>query len=79
METSRNLAKLEGIFSGTFGGGTVWVALEVAKTAPKGSNILAMVADTAERYLTTPLLEVIDAEMNDEEKEMFNSTPLGMS
>jgi len=77
METSLNLAKKEGIFCGISGGATVWTALEVCKKAPPGSNILAMVSDTAERYLSTPLFESIEAEMNDEEKEMFNSTPLG--
>lgn len=77
MATSLKLATNEGIFCGTSGGATVWCALEVAKKAPKGSNILAMVPDTAERYLTTPLFESIDAEMNAEEQELFQSTPTG--
>merc|ERR1712217_670649 len=77
METAIKLAQKEGIFCGTSGGATVWTALEVCKTAPKGSNVLAMVPDTAERYLSTPLFESIEAEMNDEEKELFERTPLG--
>jgi len=77
IETSLKLSKLEGIFCGTSAGATVWAALEVCKKAPKGSNILAMVPDTAERYLSTPLFESIEAEMNEEEQKLFNSTPLG--
>jgi cysteine synthase A len=69
------MAEKEGIFSGTSGGGTVWAALQIAKTAPAGTNILAMVADTAERYLSTPLFENIPAGMTNEEKEIAESTP----
>jgi len=32
-----------------------------------------MLADTAERYLTSPLFSEIDSEMNDEEKDILNS------
>jgi len=77
METAINLAKKEGIFCGVSGGATVLAALEVCKKAPKGANILAMVPDTAERYMSTPLFEAIEAEMNSEEKALFDSTPLG--
>jgi cysteine synthase A len=78
MKTALDLAKNEGIFCGTSAGATVWTALEVCKKAPKGSNVLAMVPDTAERYLSTPLFGSIDAEMNDEEKSLFNTTPTGV-
>lgn len=74
MATALNLAKKEGIFCGTSGGGTVWAALEACKTAPKGSNILAMVPDTAERYLSTPLFESIESEMNADEQKLFDSS-----
>lgn len=77
MATSLELAKQEGIFCGTSGGATVWTALEVCKKAKPGSNILAMVPDTAERYLSTPLFAAIEAEMNDEEQSLFKTTPLG--
>lgn len=77
MATSLNLAKNEGIFCGVSGGATVWTALEVCKKAPKGSNVLAMIPDTAERYLSTPLFESISADMDDGEKELFATTPLG--
>jgi len=42
-------------------------ALKVAATAPKGSVILTMLPDTAERYLSTPLFASIDADMNEDE------------
>jgi len=77
METSLKLAKMDGIFCGTSGGATVWTALEVAKKAPAGSNILAMVPDTAERYLSTPLFTSIGEEMDQAEWEIFNSTETG--
>jgi cysteine synthase A len=75
IATSQQMAEKEGIFSGTSGGGTVWAALQIAKTAPIGTNILAMVPDTAERYLSTPLFENIPAGMTNEEKEIAESTP----
>mmetsp|Transcript_10204 Transcript_10204/g.22585 ORF Transcript_10204/g.22585 Transcript_10204/m.22585 type:complete len:380 (+) Transcript_10204:69-1208(+) len=79
IQTALNLAKMEGIFCGVSGGATVAAALKVAKKAPKGSTILAMVPDTAERYMTTPLFASIDPEMNEEEKALFESTPCGRS
>ena len=48
---------------------------QVAKTAPPGSNMLVMLPDTAERYLSTPLFGDIPADMTEEEKEIANSTP----
>ncbi|MFO1456551.1 MAG: cysteine synthase A [Steroidobacteraceae bacterium] len=55
IETARALAKQEGIFCGISCGGTFAAALKVAKDAPKGSVILAMLPDTGERYLSTAL------------------------
>jgi cysteine synthase len=59
IETSRALARREGIFCGISSGGTVAAALKVAAAAPPDSVILAMIPDTAERYLSTPLFEGI--------------------
>src|SRR5687767_9026470 len=59
IQTSRQLAAKEGIFCGISSGGTVAAALKVAQKAPQGSVILAMLPDTAERYLSTPLFEGI--------------------
>lgn len=56
---ARALARQEGIFCGTSSGGTFAAALKVAKEAPAGAVILAMLPDTGERYLSTPLFEGI--------------------
>ena len=55
IKTSLALAKAEGIFVGISAGATVNAALKVAETAGPGSVLLAMLPDTAERYLSTPL------------------------
>jgi cysteine synthase A len=55
IETARSLARNEGIFCGISCGGTFAAALKVAKEAPEGSVILAMLPDTGERYLSTAL------------------------
>jgi len=65
-DTARALAQKEGIFCGISSGGTFAAALEVAKDAPKGSVILAMIPDTGERYLSTILFEGISEGSDDE-------------
>jgi cysteine synthase A len=60
MAASRALATQEGIFCGISAGGTFAAALKVAEQAPAGSAILAMLPDTGERYLSTPLFAEID-------------------
>ncbi len=59
VEQARALARSEGIFCGISSGATFAAALKVAARAPKGSVILAMLPDTAERYLSTVLFEGI--------------------
>ena len=59
IAASRALARNEGVFCGISSGGTFAAALKVAEKAPQGSVILAMLPDTAERYLSTPLFEGI--------------------
>ncbi|HSR53464.1 MAG TPA: cysteine synthase A [Acidobacteriota bacterium] len=66
IATSRRLSTQEGIFCGISAGGTLAAALQVAEKAPAGSTLLAMLPDTGERYLTTPLFEGI-SEGSDEE------------
>jgi len=66
IETARALAQREGIFCGISCGGTFAAALKVAREAPSGSVLLAMLPDTGERYLSTPLFEGI-AEGSDPE------------
>lgn len=76
LRLAREQARQEGIFCGISAGATLAAALEVAKTAPRGSRILFMVPDTGERYLSTPLFESIGQEMDAEETAISNSTPL---
>ncbi len=66
IAASRALAAKEGIFCGISAGGTFAAALKVAEKAPRESVILAMLPDTGERYLSTPLFEGI-AEGSDPE------------
>ena len=66
IAAARALASREGIFCGISSGGTFAAALRVAEKASRGSVILAMLPDTGERYLSTPLFEGI-AEGSDPE------------
>src|SRR5204863_4734112 len=75
LRCSKELAQKEGIFVGITAGGTFAGALQVAADAPKGANILAMLPDTGERYLSTPLFADIPAEMTEEEQALARSTP----
>jgi cysteine synthase A len=75
IKWSQKLAAKEGILTGISGGSTFAVAMEIANKAPKGSTILCMLADTAERYLSSLLFEDIKPDMSDEELKILNSTP----
>ena len=75
LRLARELAQKEGIFVGTSSGATLAAALEVARRAPSGANIVCMLPDTGERYLTTPLFEHIGEEMTPEELTISRSTP----
>ena len=66
VESARSLARSEGIFCGISSGATFAAALKVALEAQQGAVILAMLPDTAERYLSTVLFEGI-AEGSDPE------------
>jgi cysteine synthase A len=59
VETARKLSSSEGIFCGISSGATFAAALKVAADAAPGTVILAMLPDTAERYLSTVLFEGI--------------------
>ena len=63
---SRRLAAEEGIFVGISAGATVSAALQVAASAPEGSVLVAMLPDTGERYLSTPLFEGVNEGSDDE-------------
>ncbi len=75
IKCAKNLAQQEGIFVGISSGATFATALEVAKTAEKGATIVAMLPDTGERYLSTPLFAGVEAEMDADEKALSESTP----
>lgn len=79
MRWSQELAAKEGIFVGITSGATFAGAMAIAKEAPKGANILAMLPDTGERYLSTPLFADVPAEMTEEEMGIFRSTPYAVS
>jgi len=69
------LAQKEGIFCGISSGATFAAAMEIADTAPVGSNVLCMLPDTGERYLSTPMFDDIPVEMSTHELEISRSTP----
>lgn len=75
IKAAKDLAQREGIFVGISSGATFATALDVARSSPTGTTILAMLPDTGERYLSTPLFAGVEAEMNDVEKEISASTP----
>jgi cysteine synthase A len=75
IRMSSELATKEGIFVGITSGATFAGALRIAAEAPKGSTILAMLPDTGERYLSTPLFANVPADMTAEEMEISRSTP----
>ena len=66
IEVSRELATKEGIFTGISSGATLAAALAIAENAPQGSVILAMLPDTGERYLSTPLFAGINEGSDDD-------------
>ena len=70
---ANELAKKEGIITGVSGGSTFAVAVAVAKKASPNANILCMLPDTAERYMSSVLFDEINTEMNDDELNIFNS------
>jgi cysteine synthase A len=75
VKWSGELARKEGIFVGITAGATFAGTLKIAAEATKGSTILAMLPDTGERYLSTPLFANVPADMTDEEMAISRSTP----
>lgn len=55
VATARMLASQEGIFVGISAGANVAVALQVAKELDKPANVVTILCDTGERYLSNPL------------------------
>jgi cysteine synthase A len=54
-DTSRRLARLEGIFVGISSGAAAWAALKVAKELGPGKVVVTVLPDLGERYLSTDL------------------------
>jgi cysteine synthase len=75
LRLAKALAREEGIFVGISAGATLAGALAVARKAEPGSNILCMLPDTGERYLSTPLFDGISEDMTEAELEISRSTP----
>src|SRR6201987_2036877 len=75
IRCSKELAAKEGIFVGITSGATFAGALKIAAEAAPGSNILCMLPDTGERYLSTPLFADVGTDMNEEELKISRSTP----
>jgi cysteine synthase A len=66
IAVSRELAAKEGIFAGISAGATLATALDVAADAEPGTVLLAMLPDTGERYLSTPLFEGVNEGSDDD-------------
>ena len=57
LQTSRDLARLEGIMCGISSGTNVAAAKRLAKKLGKGKTVVTVLPDTAERYFSTPLFD----------------------
>lgn len=57
IQTSKDLAKKEGLMCGISSGTNVAAAIKLAKKLGKGKTVVTVLPDTAERYFSTPLFE----------------------
>ena len=57
LETSRMLARKEGLMCGISSGTNVAAAIKLAKKLGKGKTVVTVLPDTAERYFSTPLFD----------------------
>ncbi|MBR2626970.1 MAG: cysteine synthase A, partial [Peptococcaceae bacterium] len=55
VQTSKELARLEGLMCGISSGTHVAAARKLAKKLGKGKTVVTILPDTAERYFSTPL------------------------
>ena len=75
LRLARALATTEGIFVGPSSGATLAAAIDVARRSAPGANIVCMLPDTGERYLSTPLFDEIRETMDEAELAISHSTP----
>ena len=75
LRWSHELAEKEGLLTGISSGATIAAAMKLADIAEPGANILCMLPDTGERYLSTPLYQDIEPNMSAEEIAISKSTP----
>ena len=57
VETTINLARQQGILAGISSGANVYLALQMAKKLGKGKNVVTVIADSGERYLSSGLFD----------------------
>jgi cysteine synthase A len=73
IDCAIQVARKEGIFCGISGGATLAAELKLAHDAAPGSRILAMLPDTGERYLSTPLFADVSVDMGRAEQLLLQS------
>ena len=58
FDTGRKIVRSEGVLVGISSGAALWAAIELAKRPEnKGKTIVALLPDTGERYLSTPMFD----------------------
>ena len=75
LRCAHDLAEKEGLLTGISSGAAVAAALKLAGAVEPDANVLVMLPDTGERYLSTPLYQDIAVDMTAEEIEISRSTP----
>ena len=57
-ELGREMGKVEGLLVGISAGAALWAAIELAKQPEnEGKTIVALLPDTGDRYLSTPMFQ----------------------
>ncbi|MFN0204846.1 MAG: cystathionine beta-synthase [Planctomycetota bacterium] len=73
FQTARRLIRQEGLLVGGSAGSCVWAAMQIAKKAPAGSRILAILPDSVRNYMT----KFIDDKWMKDNRFVDNDTDLG--